>query len=88
MVGTGDGIGRTRLKGVGVAAATTRRDSAGAEAFTIEIGVVLRLEVGVAAFWVFREFSAERSRRFLAGLVRMVIRGVEGIWRVDGKGVL
>jgi hypothetical protein len=87
VVGAEEGVGQTRLEGAGVAAATTRRDRAGTEAFRIEIGVGLRFEVGVATFWVFREFSVESCRRFLAGLVRMVIRGGEGAWRVDGKGV-
>jgi len=89
MVGAEEGEGRARLEGAGVAAATARREGAGTEAFRMEMGMGLRFGVGVAAgaFWVFREFSVESCRRFLAGLVRIVIRGGEGAWRVDGKGV-
>ena len=47
----------------------------GTDAFRIEIGVGLRYEAGVAAFWVFRKFSVGSCRSFLAGLIRMVIRG-------------
>ena len=87
MGGAEEGVGRTRLESARVAAATVRRDGSGTEAFRIEIGVGLRCEAGVAAFWASRKFSVGSCRRFLAGLVRMVIRGGEGGWRVDGKGV-
>lgn len=88
MVGTEEGVGRVRLEGAGAAAATDRREGAGTEAFRIEMRVGLRfgVEVAAEAFWVFPEVSVESCRRFLAGLVRMVMRGGEGAWRVDGKG--
>ena len=91
VVGGEEGVGRARLEGARVAAATARREGVGTEAFGMEMGVGLRSGVGVAAeaFWMFCEFSVECCRRFLAGLVRMVIRGGERAWRVgvDNKGV-
>ena len=87
MVGAEEEVRRTHLVNTGVTAATTRRDRAGTEAFKMEMGVGLRFAVGVVALWVFREFSVESCRRFLAGLVRMVIGGGEGAWRVVVKGV-
>ena len=89
VVGAEEGVWRARLEGAGVAAATARREGADAEAFRMEMGVGLRFGVGVAAeaFWVLREFSVESCRHFLAGLVRMVIRGGVGAWRVVDIGV-
>jgi hypothetical protein len=61
----------------------------GARAFRMEMGVGVRFGTGAAgvAFGVFWEFSAEGDGRFLAGLVRIVMRGGEGTSGIDGKGV-
>lgn len=89
VVGVEEGIWPSRLEGAGVATATARQEGAGAEAFRMEMGVGLRFGVGVAAeaVWVFREFSLESCRHFLAGLVSMVMRGGVGAWRVVDIGV-
>ena len=86
-MGAEEGAGRTRLERARVTAATTQRDRAGTEAFKMEMGVGLRFDVGIVTFWVFREFSVESCTRFLAGLVRTIIRGGEEAWRVVGKTV-
>ena len=53
------------------------------------MGVGARFGAGGAAaeaFWVFWESSVEGGERFLAGLVRMVMRGGEGVRLTVGEG--
>jgi hypothetical protein len=59
----------------------------GARAFRMEVGVRFGTGAAGAAFGVFWEFSAEGDGRFLAGLVRIVMRGGEGTSGIDGKEV-
>jgi hypothetical protein len=72
-LGTRERVGRASLEG--------------ARAFKMEMGVGTRFGAGAAAetFWEF--FPAEDDGRFLAGLMRIVMRGAEGASRADGKGV-